>query len=188
MTPSHLLEYLYCPRFTYYEYVLCIPQHEEKSYKVIKGREIHDDKLEENKEYLRKRIGVKEKYLDRYLSNDLLRGVVDEVLLLEDDTMAPLDYKFAVYDDIVYKMHFTQLVCYAWLIEENFGRKVNKGFLVFVRSKNKLVEVPITEVDKTKVKRCAKEIQRIIGNNYFPKATGDKSKCNTCTYQNICPR
>ena len=37
VTPSHIIEYLYCPRFTYYEYVLCIPQYEERHYKSRKG-------------------------------------------------------------------------------------------------------------------------------------------------------
>ena len=74
LTPSHIIEYLYCPRFTYFEYVLRIPQHEEANYLVMRGRNLHDDKLEQNKEYLRKRLGVVEKRLDQYLTNDLIRG------------------------------------------------------------------------------------------------------------------
>jgi CRISPR-associated exonuclease Cas4 len=31
LTASHLLEYLFCPRFTYFEYVLDIPQYEENA-------------------------------------------------------------------------------------------------------------------------------------------------------------
>jgi len=77
LTPSHIIEYLYCPSFTYFEYVLGIPQHEEKSFKAMKGREVHDEKLERNKDYLRKRLGVQAKHLDQYLTNDYLRGRVD---------------------------------------------------------------------------------------------------------------
>lgn len=58
LTPSHIIEFLYCPRFTFFEYVLSIPQYEEKNYKVMRGRDLHDKKLEENKEYLRRRIGA----------------------------------------------------------------------------------------------------------------------------------
>ena len=76
ITPSHIIEYLYCPRFTYYEYVLCIPQYEDRHYKVEKGREIHDQKLDRNKDYLRKRIGVVQKFADQYLTDDLLRGKI----------------------------------------------------------------------------------------------------------------
>jgi len=186
LTPSHIIQYLYCPRFTYFEYVLGIPQFEEKSYKAMKGREIHDEKLEQNKGYIRRRIGVTHKYEDQYLTNDYLRGRVDEVLLLKDGTMAPLDYKFAVYDERIYNTYQTQLLCYALLIEHNFSRKVNKGFLVYVRSKHKLVEVEITEKEKDDVKKCTFEIERIIHLNFFPRATSSKKRCLTCTYQNIC--
>ncbi|WP_181305982.1 CRISPR-associated protein Cas4 [Rufibacter sp. XAAS-G3-1] len=186
LTPSHIIEFLYCPRFTYFEYVLGIPQYETKNYKVMRGREVHDLKLERNKDYLRKKIGVQEKFADQYLTNDLLRGRVDEVLLLQDDTMAPLDYKFAQYKDKVYETYRTQLYCYAWLIEKNFGKEVNRGYLVYTRSQNKLIEVPITITDKQEVEHCANQIYTIIDQNYFPKATKCRKRCLDCTYRNIC--
>ncbi len=186
ITPSQIIEYLYCPRFTYFEYVLRIPQYEDKFFKVQKGRDIHDKKASENTEYLRKRIGVQEKYIGQYLTNELLRGEVDEVLLLEDGTMAPLDYKFAQWNDKIYETYRTQLYCYAWLIESNYGKPVNKGFLVYTRSQNKLVEVPISREDIAFVSQCAGEIREIIGKNKFPKATRYKRRCLDCTYRNIC--
>lgn len=186
LTPSHIIEFLYCPRFTYFEYVLGIPQYEAKNYKVLRGREVHDEKLERNKDYLRKKIGVAQKFTDQYLTNDLLRGRIDEVLLLHDGTLAPLDYKFAQYNDKVYETYRTQLYCYAWLIEQNFSKKVNKGYLVYTRSQNKLVEVPITDADKQTVENCMKEIYTIIDKNYFPRATKFRKRCLDCTYRNIC--
>ena len=186
LTPSHIIEYLFCPRFTYFEYVLCIPQYEEKNYKVMKGRELHDQKLEQNKEYLRRRIGVQQKYLDQYLTNSFLRGRVDEVLLLSDHTYAPLDYKFAKYDDLIYLTYKIQLHCYAVLIEDNFRGKVNRGFLVYVRSKHKLIELEITDHDKNIVRNSSNTIVDIIENNLFPKATKYKNRCVGCTYSNIC--
>jgi len=188
LTPSHIIEYLFCPRFTYFEYVLGIPQYEEKHYKVMKGRNMHEIKLIRNKDYLRKRIGVQEKYLEQYLSNKYLRGIVDEVLLLKDGTMAPLDYKFAKYEGKIYKTYKTQLSCYAVLIEDNFRKKVNKGFLVYVRSKNKLVEIEIGESDKKEVRNAIAGIMKIIGENYYPGGTKYKTKCITCTYRNICTK
>jgi CRISPR-associated exonuclease Cas4 len=188
LTPSHIIQYLYCPRFTFFEYVLGIPQFEEKNYKVVKGREIHDQKLEQNKNYLRKRIGVTDKYLDQYLTNDLIRGVIDEVLVLEDGTMAPLDYKFALYEDKIYETYRTQLYCYAWLIEDTFEKKVEKGYLVYTRSQHKLIEVQIKDSDKEDVKYAAREIEKIIGGNIYPKATKYKSRCVNCTYRNVCTR
>ncbi len=188
LTPSHIIEYLFCPRFTWFEYVLAIPQYEEKNYKVMKGRHLHEDKLRINRDYLRKRIGVVEKHLDQYLTGSQLRGRVDEVLLLQNGTMAPLDYKFAKYEEKVYNTYKTQLACYAVLIEGNFDRPVERGYLVYTRSRNKLVEVPIGEAEKQEVKRAAKEIMEIIAENKYPKATRYKARCVTCHYRNICTK
>jgi len=152
----------------------------------MKGREMHDNKLEQNKNYIRKRIGAKEKFLDQYLTNEQLRGRVDEVLFLNDNTYAPLDYKFTYYDEKIYSTYKTQLICYSVLIEENFKGVVNKGYLVYTRSRNKLVEVEVKTTDKDNVKRCALDIFEIIERNFFPKATKYKQKCLSCTYKNIC--
>lgn len=186
ITPSHIIEYLFCPRFTYFQYVLGIEQKEEKSFKAIKGRNIHDLKLVQNKEYLRKSIGAVAKKLDVYLTAANLRGKVDEVLTLNDGTLAPLDYKFAQYKNKIFTTYKTQLSCYALLIEHNFNKSVNKGFLVYVRSKNKLVTVNITDKDKLQTQKYISKIDQIITNNHFPKATPYKSKCLSCTYRNIC--
>jgi len=188
LTPSIIIEHLFCPRFTYFEYVLRIPQYEDRHYKVGRGREVHQQKAQQNMEYLRKRLGVKEKYLNQYLTNDLLRGEVDEVLLLADGTMAPLDYKFAKYEDKVYETYQTQLFCYALLIEQNYGTAVNKGFIIYTRSKNKLIEIAITEKDKQKVQKAANAIQDVLTKNHYPKATKSKKRCVSCTYRNICTK
>lgn len=184
--PSQIIEYLYCPRYTYFEYVLRIPQNEEKYFKVEKGREIHDEKLERNKAYLRKKIGVVQKWSDMYLGNDFLRGKVDEVLELEDGSLAPLDYKFAVWKDRVFETYSQQLFCYALLIEEVYMKPVNRGYLVYTRSKNKLVEVPIVPSSKEKVRQSMQRMLEIIEGNTFPKATSFKKRCLNCTYRNIC--
>ena len=188
LTPSHIIEYLFCPRFTYFEYVLGIPQYEEKFYKVVKGRDIHALKAIQNIEYLRKRIGVRKKYINQYLTNEYLRGEVDEVLELNDGTMAPLDFKFAEYKDRIFDTYKTQLYCYAILIEHNFGKKVERGYLVYTRSMNKLIEIEIAEKDKKRVKKAMLEINEIIGKNFYPKGTKYKKRCVTCTYQNLCTK
>ena len=186
LTPSHIIEYLFCPRYTYFEYVLRIPQFEEKYYKVQRGRNLHDLKLERNKAYLRKRIGATCKWQNQYLTNDHLRGVVDEVLELEDGTMAPLDYKFASYNDRVYETYKQQLFCYAVLTEENFSKPVHKGFLVYTRSKNKLVEIRVKPEDKNLIRESIRSVLALIEDNNYPRATRYKRRCLNCTYRNIC--
>lgn len=186
ITPSEIIQYLYCPRFIYFEKVLGIPQHEEKSYKAVKGRHLHESKQKMNKDYLRKKIEVTDKYQEQYLTNETLRGKVDEVLIHGDGTASPLDYKFAKYKDRVFNTYKTQLACYAWLIEDNFNRQVNRGYLVYTRSKSKLIEVELDDAFKEDVKEKAQAIIKIIDENYFPKATQYKKRCVECTYRNIC--
>ena len=184
--PSQIIEYLYCPRYTYFEYVLRIPQNEDKYFKVEKGRQVHDEKLERNKEYLRKKIGVEQKWIDQYLGNGNLRGKVDEVLKLKDGSFAPLDYKFAVWKDCVFETYKQQLYCYALLIEDVFNATVNRGFLVYIRSKNKLIEAPIDRFSKEIIRKSRYKMLEIIERNKFPKATKFKKKCLNCTYRNSC--
>ena len=188
ITPSHIIQYLYCPRFTYFEYVLRIPQYEGRHFKVVKGREVHEKKAKENIEYLRRRLGVRQKWHNQYLTNDLLRGEVDEIYLLEDGTMAALDYKFAKYEDKIYSTYKTQLYCYAWLIRSNFEKEVNKGYLVYTRSKNKLIEVSVTKKNVEEIKVAATSIAEILRKNRYPKATKVKRRCLSCTYRNICTK
>lgn len=186
ITPSHIIEYLYCPRFTYFEYVLRIPQFEEKNFKVIQGRTMHELKSMQNKEYLRQRIGVREKRLNVYLTNDLLRGEVDEVLFLHDGSAAPLDYKFAKWEGRLYDTYRTQLACYAWLIAENFGVPVTRGYLVYVRSKHHLEEVPISAADIAAVQAAAQGIRDVLQKNHYPAGTKVRKRCVHCTYRNVC--
>ncbi|WP_439490700.1 CRISPR-associated protein Cas4 [Algoriphagus sp.] len=184
--PSQIIEYLYCARFTYFEYVLRIPQFEEKFHKVQRGRDVHQEKLERNKSYLRKKIGAVDKWQDQYLTMEGLRGKVDEVLLLEDGSYAPLDYKFAEWKERLYDTYRQQLICYAVLIEQNFKGPVNKGYLVYTRSSNKLIEVPIDQESKGQILKSMEAMAEIISKNQFPKGTKFKQRCLNCTYKNIC--
>ena len=188
VTPSDVMEYIFCPCFLYFMHVLKIEQHEHKRILVNKGRDIHELKLVTNKEYIRKEIGCLDKKLDVYLSSEKYKlvGRIDEVLFLKDDFAAPLDYKFAFWEDTIYKTYKMQQTLYAILIEDNFDKKVNKAFLVYVRSKNHLEEIRVTENMKQEAIVIVNEIFDILNVNFFPNKTRDKNKCPDCTYRNIC--
>ena len=189
ITASHLLEYLFCPRFTYFEYVLDIPQHEETRFKVEVGRTVHEKARKTNPEYLRKKIGVREKKMDVYLTGSRgLRGIVDEILFLDDDTAAPLDYKYAEYKDRTFKNHRFQLVFYAQLIKDNYHIPVKRGFIIYTRSKNKLVEVLIKDKDFDELDKIITGLMDVIVRCKYPKPTRYKQRRPDCCYRNICER
>ncbi len=188
ITPSEVMEYLYCPRFIYFMHNLLIPQNEEQRYKVMIGRNIHNLKTKINKEYLRKKIGVKKKLIDVYLSSHIygIRGIIDEVLTLDDGTMAPLDYKFAKFKNKIFNTLKYQAVLYGILIEANFNISVKKGFVCFVRSNNRVIKIDITNEDKEKILNIIDEMFKIIELGYFPKRTKYRNRCIDCCYRNVC--
>jgi CRISPR-associated exonuclease Cas4 len=188
ITPSEVIEYIFCPRFIYFMNCLDIPQHEENRYKVIKGREVHEDKSRINKEYLRKKIGCVDKEIDVYLASpDLhLRGIIDEVLFLGDGTLAPLDYKFAEFNDHVFQTHFIQSALYGLLIRENYQKEVNRGYVCYVRSNNYLKELNFSNDNFGKAMEIVENIFEIIQKSYFPSRTKSSTRCIDCCYKNIC--
>jgi CRISPR-associated exonuclease Cas4 len=187
ITPSDMIEFLYCKRFIYYMKCLGISQNEEKRFKVMMGREIHEKRATQNKDYLPKKIGSCNKMIGVNLISEKygIIGNVDEIHTLEDGSMAPLDYKFTRYDQRIFKTHRNQLVMYALMIEEVFNKKVKKGFIVYCREENRLVEIDITKEDKEKVNSYIEEYKKIL-DGYYPEATKQKSKCLDCCYKNIC--
>ncbi|XRO74657.1 CRISPR-associated protein Cas4 [Methanocaldococcus sp. 28A] len=189
ITVSDVVEYMYCPRFVYFERVLGIPQHEEKREKVLIGRNIHDLKEKINKNYIRKSINAKAKFLNVYLSSKKYRivGIVDEVLELENGSYAPLDYKFAEYKNRLFKTHKYQSILYGLLIKENFGVEVNRGFVVYVRSGNLVKKINFKQKDFEDAVRFIDLIFDIIENEKFPmNIKVNKRKCIDCCYRNIC--
>ena len=184
--PIDIVNFLYCPRYIYYEYVLGIPQYEEKYFLVQKGREIHELKTVRNKEYLRKRIGATKKYITPYLANGKLRGIPDEILELKDGTVAPLEYKFSEFNGRIYPPVLQQLWAYAVLAEDVYNKPVKKGFIVYVRSHNHLETIEISDRDKDLVRQTADNILQVIETEIYPEATRTKKKCLNCTYRKIC--
>lgn len=188
VTPSEVLEYLFCPRFTYFENVLGIPEHQEKRFKVLQGRQVHRQKQVRNRAYLRHKLGVVQRALEVYLSapHHHLRGQVDEVLTLADGSMAPLDYKFAEWKNRLYAGYRMQLVLYGLLIRENYGKPVHRGFLVYTRSQNFVLPVDLAEKDFEKAIDILHAIIDISRTGLLPKRTPYRSRCVDCCYKNIC--
>jgi CRISPR-associated exonuclease Cas4 len=169
-------------------YCLAIPQREERHYKVRKGRELHSAKEKTNIGYLRKRYNVTDKLVEVYLSspNQGVRGVVDEVLFFEDGTAGPLDYKFAKYRGRVFRTHRYQSALYGLMIAESFDIPVERGYIVYTRSKNKIIQLEFTNRDKKQASNIVDNIFNIILVGEFPEVRTNKRKCLSCTYRRIC--
>ncbi|NVZ11569.1 CRISPR-associated protein Cas4 [Allochromatium humboldtianum] len=188
LTPSEVLEHIYCPRFTWFMNVQQIPQHEESRFKVLKGREVHRRRATENRDYLRRKIGAVKREIEVYLASPSLhlRGIVDEVLWLKDGTMAPLDYKYTEARDQVFKTHETQVTLYGMLIEAVYKKPVQRGYVAYVRDGSQLQEVAITEAAKQEMRCLVEQIFAIIRTGRLPARASSRLRCEDCCYKNIC--
>lgn len=185
---SDVIEYNFCPRFIYFMYCLDIPQHEEKRYKVRKGREIHKIREKTNKEYLRRKLNVMRKEADVLLASrkNHYKGLIDEILFLDDGTAAPMDYKFAEYREKTFRTHRYQSVLYGELIRENYNIDVQRGYVCYTRNNNRVKEIIFRDRDLKKALDMVDDILRIIQTGFYPKKTKYSMKCVDCCYRNIC--
>jgi CRISPR-associated exonuclease Cas4 len=188
LTVTHILEHLYCPRFTYFEHVLAVPERQERRALVQKGREVHLERRKINANYLRKKLSVVARQFDVPMASARLgvRGSVDEVFTLADGTMAPFDYKFAEDPGHVYHNQKMQSALYGLLIQETFQARVERGFLCYTRSNYRVVELRHTEEDYAEARRIVAEVLTVIQTGLFPQATRWKGRCSDCCYRNIC--
>ena len=188
ITISDVLEYLFCPRFIYFMHCLEIPQHQEMRFKVLRGREVHEEKRSVNPHYLRKKIGVVRREQNVFLASKehCIKGIVDEVLFLDDRTAAPFEYKFAEFKEKIFRTYRNQLALHAMMIQEQFNVKVTRGFICFVRSRDHVEEVALSEKDFERARKIVREILKIIGTGYFPERVRNRAHCSDCCYRNIC--
>lgn len=188
ITVSDVMEYLFCPRFIYFMHCLGIPQREEKRYKVLKGRELHEIREKVNRDYLRKKLNCTGKEISAYLTSRKyhIKGEVDEILFLDDGTAAPLDYKFAEFKETLFRTHKYQSALYGLLIMENFGVEVKRGFVCYARSNYRVEEINFQEADFKKAKWMIQEILSIIQRGFYPEGSKQKARCVDCTYRNLC--
>jgi len=188
ITPTELLEFYFCPRFIYFMNVLKIPQYEDRRYKVQKGREVHEERQSHNKDYLWKKVGAIARESNVFLVSEKyhLRGVVDEVVTLVDGSLAPIDYKYAIYPHFVYRSHKTQMLSYCLLVEDVTQQPVKCGFLFYIRDGNRQVRVEYNSKTRQKVIEDINHLLTIVQDEKIPARTVNRNECIDCTYKNIC--
>jgi CRISPR-associated exonuclease Cas4 len=80
------------------------------------------------------------------------------------------------------------LTFYGQLIQENYDVAVNRGFIVYTRSRNKLIEVPITEKMYRGLNIIISDLIDVVQKGIYPKPTRYKQRCLDCCYRNLCER
>ena len=184
LTVSQIMEYYFCPRFIYFIHCLNIPQREELRYKVIIGRKVHHEKQRTNPQYLWRKLKCVERHNDVHLFSHRYRikGIVDVVLVLDDGTAAPLDFKFATFNKTIYKTHKYQSLLYGIMIAETFQYPVRRGFVCYTRSNNLIKSIEFTTQDLCTVKRDIQKVKNIITTCELPPKHRGTARCIDCCY------
>lgn len=188
ITATMMMEFIYCKRIPYFSKNLFIPSNSANNYKVREGKRIHKERAQTQGDYLRKKIGVINKKVDDYLfsSKYKISGKVDEVLFLNNGQAAALDYKYSMFKGKVADSFKLQILFYSILIEENYNFPVNKGYIVYIRSNNRLEEIELIDEDYSNFFNAYEGLSNIIHNNIFPEQTAYSIRCEECSFRKIC--
>ncbi len=187
---SDVRQWVYCPRIVYYR--LCQPLRRPVTYKMEEGKLQHERIEELERRRTLRSYGLRREELEgsverhfrpRLSSERLgLSGVVDLVLLLPLEAI-PVEYKHT--DAPVGLNHKYQLVAYALLVEERWGRPVRRAFVRFLPSE-RLEEVPITPNGRTFVRGVLREIRACVAAERMPEPTPRRGRCVDCEYRRFC--
>tara|TARA_Y100000310_G_scaffold239285_1_gene242868 strand:+ start:298 stop:1077 length:780 start_codon:yes stop_codon:yes gene_type:complete len=103
-----------------------------------------------------------------------LKGRIDRIEFQE----IPIPYEIKTRDKIYYSDKI-QLAAYSLLLEEEFGKKIEKGI---IETKSSQEEIIITEELKNKVLELAEELR----NMSEPEYQNNFSKCKNCEFKKQC--
>jgi len=183
-----ILNYNYCPRIIYYEYVLRRPQ--VRTVKEDAGLKTHNEFVPRAKRnQMEKRIFYNRKLfnLPLYSSKLNLQTVIDCVLMNTHEKIAvPMQFKRGKAPPCLYRTMKYQLVAEALLIEDAFGFTCPYGLVKFL-PEERTMRAETGAEEKETLKTQLREISDVLGEETFPRGPRTKNFCTDCCYhRKIC--
>ena len=202
-----VLGYIFCPRIIYYENVLkMFGEKKEDSNKEeeerVKGKNRINrkwiwDRLKLKKQSIEKMMNSNQEnilyWYNREFNKELsseryhFYGKLDDILLLEDETIVPVYYYNAKYTAREENRYKYIVAMFLILIEEEYKIKSQKGYILFLDGLS-LKKIECTSKDLEKVKESAAEVLKIIETERYPIEAEGGTKCRDCYYKKICGR
>lgn len=187
---SDVRQWVYCPRIVYYR--LCQPLRRPVTYKMEEGKLQHGRIEELEQRRTLRTYGLRQEELEgqverhfrpRLSSQRLgLSGVVDLVLVLPLEAI-PVEYKHT--EAALGLNHKYQLVAYALLVEERWGRPVRRAMVHFLPSE-RVEEVAVTPNGRNHVRRILQEIRSAVAAERLPSPAARPGRCADCEYRLFC--
>lgn len=185
LTVTDVVEYTFCPKFTYFINVLGLDQYEQKRGTVTAGRKLHQMHERNNPNYsLQSNKGKKLVALQFYSEKLDLSGKIDEAIELDEEIIL-IERKYSDIYDISNTIQI-QLGLLSILIEENLGKPVKKAIVIFNKTKRKQISVTIDDTLKNQSLEMLEKTKKIIQMGIMPDADFD-NRCLNCCFRKICP-
>lgn len=99
-----------------------------------------------------------------------------------EETVIPVDYKLS---RMAGKHLRLQLAAYGLLLEEQFGAKVQRGFIYFIPDR-RVEEVRITVRLRSQLTSALDAMHRMLGREEIPLPTTQRSRCLVCEFRRFC--
>ncbi len=185
LSVTNVVEHAFCPRFTYFQLVLGIEQHEGKRGTVLAGRTFHSRHATTNRGYKIRRLDGKKLteillYSDKYQFS----GKIDEAIETSDEVLI-IERKYSDYT-IKGPTIKTQLGLLAILAEENFGKQAKRAIIVFNKTTRIERQIKITDNIKKLALSTLQKTRHVLSSGLIPSSKHD-NRCLNCCYRKICP-
>lgn len=181
--PINLIrEWCFCPRVVYYRELLNI--NVLKPLWVKQGENAHDKiaHLEKRRSFNRYGLDVATRHFNIALKSNQynIHGIADWVLETSDSVYI-VEYKLNPNPNSL--GHKLQLIAYAMLAEEMYGKTSDISFLV---SQKKSYEITVTEDLREKVVSTVANIKEMLISANKPHSSATDVQCIQCQYLNFC--
>ena len=182
---TDIVEYAFCPKFTYFINILGLSQFEQKRGTVSAGRKLHNKYEKNNLQYLPQGLVGKKITAHNYFSKQYdLSGKIDEAVESDDEVIL-IERKYTDNHN-VYPALRIQLGLLSILIEENLHKPVLKAIVIFSKTKRKIIHVSIDDSIRDESLKMLNDVKNTIKNELMPESNFD-NRCLNCTFRRICP-
>lgn len=181
---TDIVEYTFCKKFPYYSIVLGIPQYEGTRGTVLKGRQHHETRATTNRNYIPHGIEGKKLIGNMLYSKLGYSGKIDEAI--ESDTTILLVERKYSDNTSISDILKVQLGLLAFLLEENFGKRVNVARVIFERQIRVEIDVQIDNEIRSFAIKQLEAVLSLVRTGVFPAEKYD-NRCVNCCYRKLCP-
>ncbi len=185
LTVTDVVEYAFCPKFTYFINVLGLGQFEQKRGSVSAGRKLHNRHERSNLDYVPQGFKGKKIIACKFFSEKYeLSGKIDEAIDMENEIIL-IERKYSD-NHKIYPALRIQLGLLSVLIEENMCKPVRKAIVIFNKTQRKVIHVIIDDSIRDESLAMLNDVKKIIKSEIMPESEFD-NRCLNCCFRRICP-